>query len=134
MVKYRIHTTILIIIGLYWLSKLISNHIYNTFIFNYFTDLLFVPFISFIGLLGVHVIKRDVTLKISIGQIAILVIACSLYFEWFLPNYSVNKLWYTSDLWDCLMYIIGGAIFLILQRVIVKPTLIYSQSEKTHYE
>ena len=134
MVKYRVHIAILCIAFLYCTKKLLSVQIDSLFFSNHFTDLLFIPLVSFIGLLVVQALKRDKSLRISIGQTAILVVLSSLYFEWYLPSYSANKNWYTSDLLDCIMYLIGGGMFLLLQRIIVKPTLKSSQSEKKHSE
>lgn len=134
MVKYRVHITILMITFLYWLNKLLADQVDSLFFSNHFSDLLFIPLVSFIGLLGVQTIKRDKSLQISVWQIVILVLLSSLYFEWYLPSYSANKNWYTSDLFDCIMYLTGGGLFLLLQRVIIKPTLKSSQSEKMHSE
>lgn len=133
MVKYRIHIVIIVIVGLYLASKFLFQGVESQFLHNYFTDLLFVPLLGLSGLLVVQLIKQDTSLRISAWQIVVLVISVSLYFEWYLPNYSKNKLWYTMDVFDCLMYLIGGGIFLLLQRVLVKPTSEYSQNEKTHF-
>jgi len=125
MAEYRIHIVVLLIISLYTVSKVFFQGVENQFLHNHFADFLFVPFLAFSGLLGVQILKRDKTLRISAWQVMLLVLFSSLYFEWYLPTYSENKSWYTSDIYDCLMYVFGGIAFLVLQQMM--------QTQKNHF-
>lgn len=87
-----------------------------TFIRFYLTDLLFIPTMGFFALIFVRILKRDVTIKITAPSLFIQVLLVSIYFEWYLPNYSSTSHWYTSDFIDVLMYVFGGFIFLWMQR------------------
>ncbi|GAB5416043.1 MAG: hypothetical protein Crog4KO_13730 [Crocinitomicaceae bacterium] len=79
----------------------------------YFTDLLFVPAMCTFALLAVRRIKKDPKVIIPARNIYLQVLAVSLYFEWYLPSQDSA---YTSDPWDVVMYILGGFIFLWVQR------------------
>ena len=85
------------------------------FVRFHLTDLLFVPAMSLFALIFVRYIKRDINLTIPFYYVLVQVIIISIYFEWYLPNFSVNLDWYTPDLMDIVMYSLGGVIFLILQ-------------------
>ena len=134
MAKYKKHIVILIIVCLYWMGKFFSAQINSPLFANHFTDLLFIPFLAFIGLLGVQTIKRDKTIHIGFGKIVILVALSSFYFEWYLPHYSANSFLYTADILDCLMYGVGGVLFLFLQRRLVKPISKSSRTAQKHSE
>lgn len=81
-----------------------------------FTDLLFVPTMCIFALMVVRWLKRDQTITISIGLVALQVILVSYYFEVYLPNYKSHIHPYTFDVWDMVMYVLGGFFFLLLQR------------------
>lgn len=79
----------------------------------YLTDLLFVPAMCTFGLIGVRILKRDKFLFLEWWHVLTQVILVSWYFEWYLPK--SNPI-YTGDLWDVVMYFLGGIIFLGIQR------------------
>lgn len=79
----------------------------------YLTDLLFVPAMCTFALILVRLIKRDPTLTIPARNIFFQVFAVSVYFEWYLPNQNAK---YTSDPWDIVMYVLGGFLFLLVQK------------------
>ena len=86
------------------------------FVRFYLTDLLFVPAMCLFALVIVRFLKRDSTLKISFPLVFAQVGIVALFFEWYLPFYSGRQDWYTSDMLDIVMYVIGGGVFLGLQR------------------
>jgi hypothetical protein len=79
----------------------------------YLTDLLFVPAMSTFALIGVRWIKKDSSIRIAWRHVFLQVLIVSFYFEWYLPSYDSK---YTADSWDVVMYIIGGFVFLWLQK------------------
>lgn len=125
--RRRLYIVIITIIILYFISKALSKTINCPFFFNHFTDFLFVPFLSFLGLLGTQVIKKDKGIKIEVWQTIVLVFFVSFYFEWYLPSYAAQKELYTADIIDSLMYGMGGAVFLIIQNRLLRVTSISSQ-------
>lgn len=54
-------------------------------------------------------------LQVPYYQVILLVIGLSFYFEYYLPNYKSKPGWYTQDIWDVLMYVLGGLLFMIYQ-------------------
>lgn len=79
----------------------------------YLTDLLFVPAMCTFGLIGVRWIKRDRTLQLRWLHVFSQVLFVSWYFESYLPS-SHPK--YTGDPIDVVMYVLGGFIFLAVQK------------------
>jgi len=79
----------------------------------YLTDLLFVPAMCTFGLIAVRLIRRDWTLQLTWWHVFVQVVLVSIYFEVYLPK---NHPQYTADLWDVVMYFLGGGLFLILQK------------------
>lgn len=79
----------------------------------YLTDLLFVPAMCTFGLIGVRLIRRDRTIKLSWWHVLIQFIAVSAYFEWYLPKHFSE---YTADPLDVVMYFIGALVFLSIQK------------------
>jgi len=79
----------------------------------YLTDLLFVPAMCTFALIAVRRIKNDATLTIPARNIYLQVLVVALYFEWYLPGQDAK---YTSDPWDVVMYLLGGFLFLWIQR------------------
>lgn len=86
------------------------------FIKYYLTDLLFVPTMCLFALIIIRFIKRDKTITISLGLIFTQVALVSIYFEWYLPKFQSHVHPYTSDLWDVLLYVLGGFLFWKLQK------------------
>jgi len=118
MVRFRPHFYFLGLMFAYLLVRYlrVSVDMLPDFFRFYLTDLLFVPTMSIFALIAVRLLKRDRTLRIPAHYVFIQVVLVSLFFEWYLPNYSSKAHWYTSDLLDVLMYVIGGFLFLLLQR------------------
>jgi len=86
------------------------------FIQFYLTDLLFIPAMATIALIVVRLLKRNPQIVIDARLVFLQTVLISFYFEWYLPTYSSNATWYTSDLWDVAMYFCGAVLFLLLQR------------------
>lgn len=120
MVKYKAHIYFLLIMCCYFGVRLIRLEFEDLphFVRFYLTDLLFVPAMALFALIAVRFFKRNPELKISPILVFVQVILVSIYFEWYLPNYSTKEHWYTADAWDILMYAIGGVAFLGLQRAL----------------
>ena len=118
MVKYRAPLVFLGIMILYFVIRFIRAHFVTPdFIEFYFTDLLFVPAMGVFSLIFVRLIKREPEAVIPIGAVLFQTLLISAYFEWYLPFYS-GKYGHTSDLIDVVMYILGGGLFILLQRKI----------------
>lgn len=79
----------------------------------YLTDLLFVPAMCTFALILIRWIKNDRFLRIHWSSVALQVITVSWYFEWYLPGQDIK---YTADPLDTVMYICGGALFLLVQK------------------
>lgn len=79
----------------------------------YLTDLLFVPTMCLFALILIRRLKNDAAIQIPIYSVVIQVIAVSVYFEWYLPSQNAQ---YTGDPLDVFMYVLGGIVFLFLQR------------------
>ena len=88
------------------------------FIRFYLTDLIFVPAMSVFALIAVRYLKRDSKIRIPAHLVFIQVAFVSVFFEWYLPNFSSKVDWYTGDLFDVVMYVLGGFAFLLIQRKI----------------
>jgi hypothetical protein len=73
------------------------------------------------ALIIIRLIKCDKTIVISTGMIFIQVLLVSVYFEWYLPKYKSHVHPYTSDLWDVVMYVLGGILFWGLQQRFLQP-------------
>lgn len=79
----------------------------------YLTDLIFVPAMCTLGLIGVRYLKNDATLRLDWWLVLIQVILVSFYFEWYLPSIDNS---YTADALDSVMYFSGGTLFLLIQK------------------
>ncbi len=86
------------------------------FVRYYLTDLMFVPTMGIFALIVVRYLKRDSTIRIPAFVVFVQVVLVSMFFEWYLPNYSGKVGWYTADMVDVLMYFFGGFIFLFAQK------------------
>ena len=117
MVKFRPHIYFVAIMLFYFLVRYIRIDVDSpaSFVEFYLTDLLFVLAMSLFALIFVRLLKRDATIKISPLLVFIQVALVSIYFEVYLPKITS----YVSDPIDVLMYVLGGFIFLLLQRTTV---------------
>jgi len=104
----------------YWCTKWAKHH-YHLYPFfrDHFTDLLFIPMQLTLALIVVRFLRRDSSLRISILQIVLTVIAMIALFEWYLPHYSEKKELYTGDPADAAMYVLGGIFFIIYQQFVL---------------
>ena len=114
MVRYRPHIYFVAIMISYFLVRYIRIDLETPghFVEYYLTDLLFVPAMSLFALILVRAIKRDPQITISALLVFIQVVLISLYFEWYLPSRTA----YTADLIDVVMYLLGGILFLLIQK------------------
>ena len=117
MVKNRLEITFTLIMALYFVTRWIRPIIDNSFVKHHLTDIYFVPAMCLFALFFVRKLKQNDRLQIPIHYIAIQVMLVAFYFEWYLPKYYGRPGWYTSDWMDVLMYIIGGILFIGLQRM-----------------
>lgn len=85
------------------------------FVRYHLTDLLFVPAMSLFALIILRFTRRDRTVTIQWFSVAIQVVFVSLYFEWYLPNNSPKGHIHVGDIIDCLMYVLGGILFVLFQ-------------------
>lgn len=80
---------------------------------NYLNDLLCMPIILTICLIGVQFIKNDKTIRISLFSALSLATFYSLYFEVILPLIMER---YTADIYDVFLYFTGALVFYLLQE------------------
>lgn len=85
-----------------------------TWIFHYLNDFLTIPLVAMVSLHGVWWIKKDRSIRLNIFTVFSLVILFSFYFEYYLPQQSYR---YTADIWDVFCYVLGGFVFLLLQKI-----------------
>lgn len=117
MANYRPHIVFGFVMIIYFAIRYIriTFHDIPHFVRYYFTDLLFVPAMCLFALLVLRCLKRNRTLTIPWFAVLIQVVLVSLYFEWYLPMYPPKGHTHVADVFDCLMYVLGGIGFLILQ-------------------
>lgn len=121
MARFRPHIFFVLIMLIYFFTRYLrsTSPELPDFFRYHFTDLLFVPAMGLFALIFVRLLKRDHNITIPGVYVLIQVVFVSLFFEWYLPNYSAQHStygWYTSDYVDCIMYSLGGGIFLLIQR------------------
>lgn len=87
---------------------------------NYGTDLLCMPIILTLVLVGVRLIKKDDQLVLPLFSILIITIFWSVYFEYYLPQKSDG---HTADIWDVVMYTTGSVAFIVWQKMKAKKPL-----------
>ena len=85
-----------------------------TWIFHYLNDFLTIPLVARVSLHAVWWIKKDRSIRLNIFTVFSLVILFSFYFEYYLPQQSYR---YTADIWDVFCYVLGGFLFLMLQKI-----------------
>lgn len=83
-------------------------------IINHLNDFLLIPMVATLGLYGVWFLKKDRNIRLNVFTILSLVALFSIVFEYYLPQQSYR---YTGDLWDVLAYVLGGAVFYVLQKM-----------------
>lgn len=117
MVKYKAHIVFVLLMSFYFLIRYLRVTVENLpdFIRFHLTDLLFVPAMSVFALIIIRFLKRDSTLTIHWLSVALQVVIVSIYFEWYLPNNAPAGHIHVSDWIDCLMYAIGGVLFILTQ-------------------
>ena len=117
MVKWRAHIAFILFMSAYFLTRYLRSTVEHLpdFVRFHLTDLLFVPAMSLFALIILRFTRRDRTLTIHWLSVAIQVVIVSIYFEWYLPNNSPKGHTHVADNVDCLMYVFGGILFLLLQ-------------------
>lgn len=117
MAKYKAHIAFVLLMSVYFLIRYLRVRVENLpdFVRYHLTDLLFVPVMSLFALIIIRFIKRDSTITIHWLAVMVQVAVVSIYFEWYLPNNSPEGHIHVSDWIDCLMYAIGGVLFILAQ-------------------
>lgn len=115
--KYRAHIAFVLIMAAYFLIRYLRSTFPELpdFIRFHFTDLLFVPAMCLFALISLRFIRKDPDFTIHWFSVALQVVLVCLYFEWYLPNNSPEGQLHVADLVDCLMYALGGVLFMLLQ-------------------
>ncbi|MBJ7881750.1 hypothetical protein [Gelidibacter salicanalis] len=70
--------------------------------------------VATLGLHTVWYLKKDTNIRLNVFTILSLVALFSVVFEFYLARQSHR---YTGDGWDVLAYLLGGAVFFVLQKV-----------------
>jgi len=107
--------------SLIWLTIYTSNLLGYQFywlIQFYLLDLIAVPILAQIGLCWMRFIKGKRNELLSIWHIAFIILSLSFVFEIYMPKHQTR---YTADVWDILMYVLGGLFFyFVMNRPITK--------------
>jgi hypothetical protein len=85
----------------------------NSFVNNYFTDLIFIPLQGLTSLWLTRIILKKHFLILNIRLVLFLFLFNSILFEFYLPYFTTHNS--TSDWLDILMYFMGSMVFYILQ-------------------
>jgi len=83
-----------------------------SFFSYYFADLLCMPLLLSYALLFMRWFRGEPDLRLSAAMIVTGVAYVSLVFEWVLPHFFRR---YTGDVWDVVMYGIGGVLYYCFQ-------------------
>ena len=83
------------------------------FFSHYFADLLCMPLLLSSTVLFMRWLKADAGLYLSGAMILVGTLYVSLVFECVLPLFFQR---YTADVWDVVMYVVGGGLFGVFQK------------------
>lgn len=83
------------------------------FFSHYFADLLCMPLLLSCAALFMRWLKGDPGLYLSGAMILVASLYVSLAFECVLPLFFQR---YTADIWDVVMYGVGGGLFFVFQK------------------
>lgn len=112
--KNNIPVWLYLFVALYLIVRLSRDAVpFPYFIKNYFTDLLCMPVVLMLCLLGAKLIKRQAQLVLKFWLIILIAVEFIVIFEIILPKYSSR---YTGDWVDGLMYIAGAVVFYFIQN------------------
>lgn len=89
-----------------------SEALVPVFFSHYFADLLCMPLLLSYALLFMRWFRGEPDLHLSTAMILAGVVYVSVVFEWILPHFFRR---YTSDVWDVVMYGIGGMFYYCFQ-------------------
>ncbi|NVK65413.1 MAG: hypothetical protein HWE22_12550 [Flavobacteriales bacterium] len=122
MAKYRAHILFLALMTAYFITRYVRSQFDDLphFIQYYFTDLLFVPAMCLFALIVLRFLRREPTLTIHWLAVLAQVGIVSIYFEWYLPTYPPEGHIHVADFIDCLMYLLGGIAFILIQPFLTK--------------
>lgn len=89
------------------------------FFSHYFADLLCMPLLLSFAVLVMRWVREDAGLYLSQAMILVATLYVSLVFECGLPLFFHR---YTADVWDVVMYGVGGVLFCVFQeRLLPRP-------------
>lgn len=97
--------------SLIWLTIYSSNFLGHQFYWPiqfYLLDLIAVPILAQLGLWWMRLIKGNPNELLSIWHVIFIVASLSLVFEIYMPKHQTR---YIADVWDILMYFLGGLFF-----------------------
>ena len=83
------------------------------FFSHYFADLLCMPLLLSSAVLFMRWLRTEEGLYLSGGKILVATLYVSLVFESVLPLFFQR---YTADVWDVVMYGVGGGLFFVFQQ------------------
>ena len=83
------------------------------FFSHYFADLLCMPLLLCLAVLVMRWVRADTGLYLSSTMILVATLYVSLVFECVLPLFFQR---YTADVWDVVMYGVGGGLFCVFQK------------------
>ncbi|WP_270089927.1 hypothetical protein [Sphingobacterium sp. SYP-B4668] len=76
---------------------------------NWLTDFVFVPLIIHVSqAVGIYFLQTKKPFRYPLFQILLISLATSYVFEWMMPEFTIH---HTSDLWDVVVYFLGGMFY-----------------------
>lgn len=86
------------------------------FFSHYFADLLCMPLLLSFALLSMRWFRGENDRQLPWSMVLVAIVYVSLVFELVLPAFFKR---YTSDVWDVVMYGLGGVLFFVFQKHLV---------------
>ena len=97
--------------SLIWFIIYSSNFLGHQFYWPiqfYLLDLIAVPILAQLGLWCMRLIKGKSNELLSVWHVGFIVVSLSVVFEIYMPKHQTR---YSADVWDIVMYFIGGLFF-----------------------
>ena len=107
----------IVFIIIYGANQFFMKPANNSFLNFYLNDMLAVPIVLNLVLISFKMLYSSTNIYLGIDKIIFTVVYISILFELILPHFFTR---YSSDWIDVVMYIIGGFIYFIFQKIELK--------------
>jgi len=116
-IKCYIPNWFIVFIIIYGANQFFMKPANNSFLNFYLNDMLAVPIVLNLVLISFKMLYSSTNIYLGIDKIIFTVVYISILFELILPHFFTK---YSSDWIDVVMYIIGGFIYFIFQKIELK--------------